>query len=245
MTLTNIKKRLGGHPTVLSTGNGYHVYQPILSPMSLDNIKEFNEFGNPDNQFLRFEKDYLSNDLADKSNYPALKSCMLRVPGSKNSKCILKGMKEIDSKVKIIKSWDGFRPHIRNQLGTFYSHLVSEKIENLKNRRLKTRFCKYSVTSEIRWIEKLLGLSLEDYRKFCLWRILIPYLVNIKQISSPEAYVVLEGWLLGCNARRRLDFNYKITIKSYMKNVNNFKPISLSRLKKENPHLNNIINRIP
>ena len=150
-------------------------------------------------------------------------------------------MKEIDSRVKILKSWDGIRPHISNQLGTFYSYLVSEKIENVKNRGLNSRMWKYSISSEIRWIEKLLGLSLEDCRKFCLWRILIPYLVNIKKIFAEDVFVILEEWLLGCNAKRKLDFSPKIVIRLYMKNVNDFKPISSLRLKKENPHLHKII----
>ena len=80
LTLQNIQKRLSGSPTVLLSGNGYHIYQPILTPVSLEDVEDFNEFDNADNQFLRFEKDYLSSGLADKSNYPSLKSCMLRIP---------------------------------------------------------------------------------------------------------------------------------------------------------------------
>ena len=82
ITLSNIKKRLGGVPTVLQTGNGYHIYQPIDNPQRFEELEDFKEFDNPDNRFLRFEKDYLSSGYADKANYPSLKSCLLRVPGS-------------------------------------------------------------------------------------------------------------------------------------------------------------------
>ena len=93
ITLSNIKKRLGGVPTVLQTGNGYHIYQPIDNPQRFEDMEDFKEFDNPDNRFLRFEKDYLSSGYADKANYPSLKSCLLRVPGSLNSKCLTKGLR--------------------------------------------------------------------------------------------------------------------------------------------------------
>ena len=104
ITLSNIKKRLRGIPTVLWTGNGYHIYQPIDNSQRFEELEDFKEFDNPDNRFLRFEKDYLSSGYADKANYPSLKSCLLRVPGTLNSKCIDKGLSNEDSMVKILQS---------------------------------------------------------------------------------------------------------------------------------------------
>ena len=66
--------------TVLWTGNGYHIYQPLDNSQRFEGLDDFKEFDNPDNRFLRFEKDALSNGYADKSNHPSLKSCLLRVP---------------------------------------------------------------------------------------------------------------------------------------------------------------------
>ncbi|HEX5187602.1 MAG TPA: hypothetical protein VFV86_12000, partial [Nitrososphaeraceae archaeon] len=243
IALKNIKNRLGGSPTVLWTGNGLHLYQPLSSPMQIEDIKDFKDFENPDNRFLRFEKDYLSGGYADKANHPSLKSCMLRVPGSLNSKCVFKGMKADDSRVIIMNPWDSFRPSIFNQLGTYYSYLISEEIKNLKKEINRDNdFRRYSSTFEIQWIENLLKTPLDDYRKFCLWRILIPYLINIKKTSQNDTFVVLNEWLIASNSMRKLDFNPKMVIILYMKNVNNFKPISLSKLKKENPNLYNLIN---
>jgi hypothetical protein len=39
-TLKNIEKEIGGHPTVLWSGRGYHIIQPICCPIPLDEIKE-------------------------------------------------------------------------------------------------------------------------------------------------------------------------------------------------------------
>ena len=245
ITLLNIKRKLSGFPTVMWSGNGYHVYQPILTRISIKEIEDFKIFENQDNRFIRFAKDYLSDNYADRANHPSLGSCLLRIPGSFNSKCIDRGMNPTDSTVKIVTTWNGFRPHIKNLLGTYYAYLVSKEIENFRIKESDIRDRKYSESSEIKWIEKLLKVSLDDYRKFCLWRILLPYLVNIKKLPSSEIYAILEKWLTGCNVRRKLDFKPTIVIRSYMKNVNNFKPISLSKLKYENPHLNNMINSIP
>ena len=60
ITLLKIKKRLVGIPTVLWTGNGYHIYQPLDNTQRFEDLDDFKEFDNPDNRFLRFEKDALS-----------------------------------------------------------------------------------------------------------------------------------------------------------------------------------------
>ena len=56
-TLKNIKEKLdGSNPTVLHSGNGYYVYQPMDS-LRLESIQDFNFVENPSNRFLRFAKD--------------------------------------------------------------------------------------------------------------------------------------------------------------------------------------------
>ncbi len=70
-TLKNIKNKLKGYPTVLFTGGGYHIYQPVFIPTALENITEFSKFERPSEQFLRFAKYYLSNGKADKQNNPS------------------------------------------------------------------------------------------------------------------------------------------------------------------------------
>ena len=155
ITLTNIKNRLRGVPTVLQTGNGYHIYQPINNSQRFEDLDDFKEFDNSDNRFLRFEKDYLSSGYADKANYPSLKSCLLRVPGTLNSKCLDKGLSNGDSKVRILQVWDRQRPPTKYMTGTFYAHLKSEKMEEEKI-SLEYSNQHRSVPQEIQWIEKLL-----------------------------------------------------------------------------------------
>ena len=57
-TLKNIKDKLNGEPTVLTTGGGVHIYQPVYIKTALENITEFKGFDKPSEQFLRFAKDY-------------------------------------------------------------------------------------------------------------------------------------------------------------------------------------------
>jgi hypothetical protein len=226
ITLTNFKKMLGGVPTVLQTGNGYHIYQPIDNPQRFEDREDFKEFDNLDNKFLRFEKDFLSSGYADKANYPSLKSCLLRVPGSLNSKCITKGFNKEESKVKILQVWNGRRPPIKYMIGTYFAHLKSEKMK--EDQRLQSNYSSYNNQEpyEKPWIEKLLETPIRDHRKLCLWRILVPYLVNVKKVQESEIYQVLGKWLDDCNKERKVDFNTKYIIKSDLKNVNDYLPIS-------------------
>ena len=126
-TLKNIKVKIGGHPTVLWSGRGYHVILPIHCPVNLDNIKEFaplTDDGDVNKKFLQFAKSYLSGGKCDNDHNPALKSCLLRIPYSLNCKCKEQG---IDAEVKILQKWDGFRPDYRLLIGSFYADLVGKK----------------------------------------------------------------------------------------------------------------------
>jgi len=42
-------------------------------------------------------------------------------------------------------------------------------------------------STSILWIEKFLQTLLDDYRKHVVWRILSPYLINIRKCSVEEA----------------------------------------------------------
>lgn len=50
-------------------------------------------------------------------------------------------------------------------------------------------------SSRIEWIERLLQTPIEDQRKYCLWQIIGPYLLNVKHISASEAAKTMEKWL--------------------------------------------------
>ena len=67
-TLQNIKNKFdsNAYPTILETGGGNHIYQPVYIPTTLENVTEFRQFEKPSQEFLRFAKDNLSNSKADK-----------------------------------------------------------------------------------------------------------------------------------------------------------------------------------
>jgi hypothetical protein len=169
-TLKNLKEKLGGaHPTLLWSGNGYHVYQPI-DAIVLEQFDIFSEFDNPSRTFLKFAEQYFSNGRSDPSHTPTFKSCMIRIPGSHNSKRISENEGQMDSstEIKIIQEWDGFRPKINLILSEFHSYLVQQKLTEIKRQK---RFYKKDASesengpNQITWIEKLLDTPIDDFRK--------------------------------------------------------------------------------
>ena len=169
-TLKSIKEKLdnNAHPTVLWSGNGYHIILPVYCPIALERIEEFQEFDNPSERFLRFAKDYLSNNKADKANNPSFRSCLLRIPNSFNAKCLAKGESLENSKVKIIQEWNRDRPSIKFLLLEFRRYLINQKIKELnKKREIERRSGYYSNrgNNNIFWIEKLLDTPISDFRK--------------------------------------------------------------------------------
>jgi hypothetical protein len=220
---------LEGHPTVLWTGGGYHIYQPIET-IIFEQYRDFNEFKeyNLFNEFVRFAKSFLSYDKADKNNNPSLKSCLLRIPGSMNSK--------YNTEVKIVQKWNGYRPSITLLIGDFFAYLVDRRQRELR----KTSYVRKSIqtnSNNILWIEKLLETPIEDGRKYALWRIFCPYLVNIKKLEYEESFEILKTWLKKCNNIRKLDFNPDIEIKIKLRYVKHYNPISIKGLKEDNRNL--------
>ena len=49
----------------------------------------------------------------------------------------------------------------------------------------------YTHINKIGWIEKLFKIPLADNRNSCLWKILIPYLANIKKLPKYEIVSIL------------------------------------------------------
>ncbi|KAA2279062.1 DNA primase noncatalytic subunit PriX [Candidatus Nitrosocosmicus sp. SS] len=238
IVLSNIKKRLEGIPTVLWTGNGYHIYQPLECPVRFEDIKDFNEFENCNSQFLKFAKHFLSEGCADRSNNPSLRSCLLRVPNSYNSKGIIKGLSREQSKIKLVDQWNYRRPSIGNLMGSFYAHLIGEKIKSDIKRRGDLSFPNTTYSNnKIRWIEKLLETPLEDYRKYCIFHILVPYLVNVRGLSPEKVSQVVVAWLSKCNTIKPLGFDPSAAAKNQIKYVRHYKPMSLVKLQTENRDL--------
>lgn len=107
-TCDTIKEILGGgYPTKLWTGNGIHIYQPVQGVI-LENESAFSKFDFPSQRFLKFAAKHLSNGKSDSENNPAFRSCLVRIPGTHNFKCVQKNNDIADSttEVKIIQKWD-------------------------------------------------------------------------------------------------------------------------------------------
>jgi hypothetical protein len=249
-TLRNIKEKLdnNAHPTILWSGNGCHIILPVYCPIELERIEEFQEFDNPSERFLRFAKDNMSNNKADKANNPSFRSCLLRIPNSFNAKCLAKGESFENSKVKIIQEWDKKRPSIKYLLHDFRRYLINQKIKELnKKRRIEGRSGYQSIknTNNIFWIEKLLNTTISDFRKNATNLILAPYLVNIKKLSYQHSFDILADWLKKCNSFKKLDFNPDYLVKSALSTAiqKRIPPMKLATLMDRNLELYNILHK--
>ena len=226
-------------PTVIWSGSGYHVYL-VLDAFELESADVFNNdrFGStPSQKFLRYAEAYLSGGKCDPqhNNTVSLRNCMLRIPGSINSKN--------GEPVRVIRKWNGNRPNIRYLLEGFYVHLCGQRIEELRAKEKKiipknTIFASQSPAgnnrNNIEWIENLLQTPLGDYRKFVIWRVLAPYLLNVSGLSQEDAYSIIDLWLEKCNKNYRLNFVPSYRIKAALKSSQDFLPISRDKLKVEN-----------
>ena len=235
-TLTKINDVFhGSHPTVLWTGNGYHIYQPVRG-FILEEIDRFTRFIDPykkdlASRFMQFAESFFTDQKGDPQHRPSIKSCLIRIPSTINSKC--------NQQVKTVQKWDGMRPPINYLLRDYRIWLVSEKInEKLREKRSRnyrksyshTCLC-YNGTDTIQWIERLLQTPLADYRKYAIWRILIPYLFNIRNLSDTDVINTIQNWLNKCDETRVLDFNAKYLITQNIKNRkrHRYLPISFNK----------------
>lgn len=240
-------------PTVLWSGNGYHIILPAKCPMSLEYIREFQDFDRPSEQFLRFAKEFLSDKKADKSNKPSFRSCLLRIPNSFNGKCLKNGYTVEKSEVKIIQKWNGYRPIINKELLIdFRRYLIQKKIDEYyyeqkilqkqkRNNQQQSYYNNYSHYYE--WIDQILDTPFEDCRKVILDLILAPYLVNIKKLSFEESYRIIKQWLDKCNSVKKIDnaINFNSRISYVLKNAINKKeirPMSQKRIKTDSTYEN-------
>ncbi|MDF0682488.1 MAG: DNA primase noncatalytic subunit PriX, partial [Candidatus Nitrosocosmicus sp.] len=263
-TLSKISEILkGSKSTVLWTGNGYHVYQPLESVV-LEQYEIFAKFQDPSKQFLRFAKHHLSSGKADPFSNPSFKSCLLRTPYSINSKCLSQFITTTTSQnnetnysnefcVKIIQEWNGFRPSIKYLLRNFLHYLINQKIKERNNmtknvaRNKRTYLiCFDYKEGNSNWIENLLHAPINDYRKHTLSLILSPYLINVKKVSYVESCSLLTDWLSKCDTLRKLDFNPNYLIKLSLNNAisKRIPPMRLNTLKNKNIDLyHDITNR--
>ena len=187
--LDSIKEKFrGAQATVMWSGNGYHIYLPIQA-IVLESESVFSQYEQPSRKFLRFSEKMLTNNKADPchSDNLSFKNCMLRIPGSRNWECVKRNndIPGPTTEVRIVQKWDGNRPAINWLLRDFRRYLIQEKIDNKIAARKRTRI---SSTARRLWIEILLDMSVGDYRKEAIRKIIAPYLVNIKKIAYDDAF---------------------------------------------------------
>ncbi len=138
----SLKFKGDAYPTVLWTGNGYHVYQPI-DGIVFEEHKIFYDFlpyvdnRNLTTEFLRFSEKFFTNGKSDSNHLPSIRSCLVRVPGTINSKN--GGGKQ----VRIIQKWNGKRPAIQLITTDFRDHLIQRRIDKIKEKgKRKVSFSK-------------------------------------------------------------------------------------------------------
>lgn len=217
--LTIIKKKLNGCiPTVLWTGNGYHIYI-VLDTRPLELITDLIELSNePSKEFLKFAEIIFSNKKADNRHNHSFNSYLLRIPYTFNSKCFTKGK---DAEVKIVKKFDTLAiPKIdSNLIREFRLYLadldIRNKSEASKVRRNKNfQYTSNMIPQSYVWIETLLQTPISDHRKHTLELVIAPYLIVIKHKLYDETYSIIKKWALKCNALMTLDPSFDTRIKS-------------------------------
>jgi hypothetical protein len=238
-TLNNIKRLLGDdvNPTVLWSGNGYHVYLVLDSNrVVLEHEQIFTGLTDqPSRKFLQFAETFLSCGKSDKihNNTVSFKNCMLRIPGSYNSKN--------GAQVTTVQLWDGrCKPEINYLLSDFCVYLANQKATKLREQQLRpwTSFSQIaSCNYKLQWIERLLQTSIADGRKYSVWRILVPYLINCRHLLEDQCTDIILDWLGECGRLSRLGFNPKYRIKDSIMHVGTYGPVHPNKLKQEYPEL--------
>ena len=244
-TLRNIKEKLAeSYPTVLWSGNGYHIYQPIEAFVLEEEEIFSTEFDQPSRAFLKFAEQYLSDNKSDPSHNPSFKSCMTRIPGTFNYKCILEGK---DPEIRIIQRWNGNKPKVNLLLDSFYAYLADQTIKESQRQKEIERYRKKHLSdiNDIKWIELLLETPIPDYRKNAISLILAPYLINVKKLTYDDAFNIIKDWLNKCDSIKRLDSNFNYRIKYALENSikRGYLPMKLETLKEKNIALYDSLNK--
>ena len=235
-TLRNIRDKLNGHPEIIWSGYGIHIYQPIEA-IIFDEYEIFAEFINDFDlfkEFLRFSKNVLSNGKSDTRFKPSQDSCLLRIPGSINGKFLDNRDKRLSGnfKVKVLQEWNGERAVIPDDfLVDFRIHLIDRKIKEIKenNNNKQQHQQKYynnnnnnNNNDSIDWIEKLLLVPIERPRRIVVDLIFVPYFILVRELPNEEIISKITEWLQKCDSLsgRKLDFDIRDKINSAIKNTN-------------------------
>jgi hypothetical protein len=199
---------------------------------------------------MHFEEQLLTDCKADQNHWSTVSfnNCMLRVPWSLNSKLIqFDGGRIInipyDARVRIE---NGNTPVIERHLLLQYRiWLQFAVIRDLREQRArKEQYRKYrrvhgqsNHNYNYDYIEKLLDKPLDDFRKYCIWRVFVPYFINVKGLSELQTFDIVNSWLDKCDSVSRLNFSAKQKIDYELKEVANYTPIRADQLGAEHNRL--------
>ena len=142
--------------------------------------------------------------------------------------------------MKVIKKWNGIRvPITKEFIEEFRTWLIQKKIDLQKQRQKisieRSKNKNNFDTKYYFWIEKLLNISIENFRKLVIDLVLAPYLINVKNLSFEKSYIIIKNWLDKCNELEPLDNyrNFDYRIKYALKNAANkgIGPMSKEKIK--------------
>lgn len=253
-TRERIIETFNTEPTILYTGGGYHFYVVVSMPQ-LNRYADLMDICKPlgweiSREFLRFSEIYMTNSKNDSrhSDTLSMNSALLRIPFTLNSKYGTE-----DNEVKIIQKYKGIGTVPRWYLVKFKTYLVDkqQQYENKRIARLKAMHRvieqRYNyekvygfnynqhMLNRYAWIEKLLASPISENRYFCIWRIIAPYLVKIKQLTPEESERQIRQWLYQCNEIKRvINFEKKLKDGLMAAAGREYNPISFKTLEEKN-----------
>jgi hypothetical protein len=229
--------------TVIWSGNGYHLYIPVDSQnVILEQMSEFKNYKEPSKLFLRFAEWYLSNGKADSKHYHTV--YITQKIDARLTLCRIGMVLYSNFLAYLIDRCSTIVKRNNNKTNIVYSENFNSVYVSRKNSVLLEK------KQSIEWIEQLLQTPLAEYRKYCIWRILAPYFINVRHLSFCDSYDIICQWLENCNRQRALNFDPETKIKDCLNRAINtgYLPLSLDKsskeprtLKTENKELYNII----
>ena len=92
------------------------------------------------------------------------------------------------------------------------------------------------------WVENLLNIQIADNRKFALWRIIGPYLLNVKGLTAIQSKEIMIDWLMRCSKLRPITFDAEQRINDALNGASKgYKHISKEKLQQDNLELYKLI----
>lgn len=227
-----IHKTTGGIPTVIHTGNGYAILQPINTNPWRNTTHGTKQDEELTKLFLSWSPRYLTNNKSDTGNHPSLKSCMIRIPGSYNSKLTTKGLHN-QAQVKIISEWN--KKRVTPNALPFMSY-VDSIIRKESKQYIKYSKYANNKTGIIQYIENIIhNTPITDGRQRFFSLVLCPYLINIKKLTIEEAHKQITNYF----GNYIPDTLIKYTLSQVQRK--GVKPYSLSKMQDNDTDLYNIL----